>query len=263
MKALRVRTVTVGVAALLVLGAGWLCRNELTGWLAAVGGGSHEADRANNGDVDGIEYTCSMHPSVRLHDPGTCPICSMDLVPVAQEKVDSAEAGDVDGIEHYSCSMHPSVRSADAGTCPICSMDLVPVTRAEVETGTVVVDVGRRQLIGVKTAPVVRKNLVLEVRAVGSVTYAENRLTDITLRFRGWVGKVLADYTGITVQKDHPLFTIYSPELLSAQEEFLEETRREGQGRGGSLLEAARRRLQLWNFSDSQIAELAERVGSS
>ena len=141
-------------------------------------------------------------------------------------------------------------------------MDLVPVTREEVETGTVVVDVGRRQLIGVKTAPVVRKNLVLDIRAVGWVTYAENRLTDITLKYKGWVGKVLADYTGIKVQKDHPLFTIYSPELLSAQQEFLEASRqrtRVGEGRNHTLLETARRRLRLWDFTELQIADLAER----
>ncbi len=259
MKEIRGRTVTLGVAALLVLGAGWLWRAELGRWLGSTGTGSSEADRMNTGDVDGIEYTCSMHPSVRLRDPGVCPICSMDLVPVIQEHAHTLDTGVPEGIEYYSCSMHPSVRSTDPGTCPICSMDLVPVTREEVETGTIVVDVGRRQLIGVKTAPVVRKNLVLDIRAVGSVTYAENRLTDITLRFSGWVGKVLADYTGITVQKDHPLFTIYSPELLSAQEEFLEESRRGGQGRDHTLREAARRRLRLWNFTARQIAELEER----
>ena len=217
MKEIRGRTVTVGVTALLVLGAGWLWRAELTRWLPSAEVESPETDRMSTGDADGIEY--------------------------------------------YTCSMHPSVRSADPGTCPICSMDLVPVTLEEVKTGTVVVDAGRRQLIGVKTAPVVRKNLVLDIRAVGWVAYAENRLTDITLKYRGWVGKVLADYTGIKVQKDHPLFTIYSPELLSAQEEFLESTQRTrvGERRNHTLLETARRRLRLWNFTELQIADLAER----
>ena len=261
MKQIRGRTVAVGAAALLVLGAGWLWHAELGRWLGSTGTGSLEADRMSVGGAEGIEYTCSMHPSVRLRDPGVCPICSMDLVPITQEKADGT--GDPDGIAYYSCSMHPSVRSADPGTCPICSMDLVPVTREEVKTGVVVVvDAGRRQLIGVKTAPVVRKNLVLDIRAVGWVTYAENRLTDITLKYKGWVGKVLADYTGIKVQKDHPLFTIYSPELLSAQQEFLEASRqrtRVGEGRNHTLLETARRRLRLWDFTELQIADLAEK----
>ncbi len=217
MKQIRGRTVAVGAAALLVLGAGWLWRAELGRWLGSTGTGSLEADRMSVEGAEDIEYTCSMHPSVR---------------------------------------------SADPGTCPICSMDLVPITREEVRTGTVVVDVGRRQLIGVKTAPVVRKNLVLDIRAVGWVTYAENRLTDITLKYKGWVGKVLADYTGIKVQKDHPLFTIYSPELLSAQQEFLETSRqrtRVGEGRNDTLLETARRRLRLWDFTELQIADLTKR----
>ena len=256
MKKMRARTVAVGVIVLLVLGAVWLWRAELSSWLPT------EADHMSTGDIDDIEYyTCSMHPSVRSADPGSCPICSMDLVPVPHEKADHISAGEIDGIEYYTCSMHPSVRSADPGSCPICSMDLVPVTQEEFRTGTILVDTGRRQLIGVKTAPVVRKNLVLDIRPVGRVTFDETRLTDITLKYKGWVGKVFANYTGIKVEKGKPLFTIYSPELLSAQEEFLESRRRArvGEGRSHTLLETARRRLRLWNFTDRQIADLAER----
>jgi Cu(I)/Ag(I) efflux system membrane fusion protein len=121
-------------------------------------------------------------------------------------------------------------------------------------------DAARRQLIGVKTAPVARKNVAVEIRAIGRVTYDETRLTDISLKYKGWLGSVFADYTGIRVTHGKPLFTIYSPELLSAQEEFLESLRRAGaqNERHRTLLETTRRRLRLWDLTKSQIARLAE-----
>jgi Cu(I)/Ag(I) efflux system membrane fusion protein len=126
--------------------------------------------------------------------------------------------------------------------------------------GTIVMDAARRQLIGVKTAPVARKNVAVEIRAIGRVTYDETRLTDISLKYKGWLGNVFADYTGIRVTQGKPLFTIYSPELLSAQEEFLESLRRAGapNERHRTLLDTTRRRLRLWNLTKSQIARLAE-----
>lgn len=146
------------------------------------------------------------------------------------------------------------VRRADTPSAPSGAVS------GKDNAGTIVVDAARRQLIGLKTAPVVRKDVVAEIRAIGRVTYDETRLTDITLKYRGWLGKVFADYTGITVTKGKPLFTLYSPELLSAQEEFLESLRRAGpqNGRQRTLLETTRRRLRLWNLTESQIARLAE-----
>jgi Cu(I)/Ag(I) efflux system membrane fusion protein len=163
-------------------------------------------------------------------------------------------------IAYYSCSMHPSVHSNTPGKCPICGMDLVPVLKEEVKTGVIEIDARRRQLIGVETGRVERKPVTISIRAVGTVTYDETRLADVTLKYRGWIGKVFADYTGVHVQKGQPLFTVYAPELLSAQEEFLESLHRarDGTTPGRTLLKSARRRLRLWNMTDSQIAALAE-----
>lgn len=169
------------------------------------------------------------------------------------------DAAPDDDVAYYTCSMHPSVRSNTPGTCPICSMNLTPVTKGELESGEIRVDEHQRQLIGVKTQPVVRQHADLTIRAVGRVAYDETRLTDVTLKFRGWIGKVFADSTGMPVESGEPLFTVYSPELLSAQEEFLESVRRSrNEPRVSSrLLESARQRLLLWNLSAKQISALA------
>jgi len=175
------------------------------------------------------------------------------------DAIEAATAAAEDEVAYYTCSMHPSVHSSTPGTCPICSMDLVPVTRADLETGTIHLDERQRQLIGVKTATIGRRAAERSIRAVGRVAYDETRLTDITLKFAGWIGEVFADSTGSPVKKGAALFTVYAPELLSAQEEFLESVRRAKNAPRDStrLLESARWRLLLWDMPESRIAELA------
>ena len=169
-----------------------------------------------------------------------------------------------DEISHYTCSMHPQVRSERPGACPICGMALVPVLRAEVESGEVVVDPQRRQAIGVRTGAVVRRSVQIEVRAVGRVAYDESRLTDVSVKYRGWVGELFVGATGEPVRRGQKLLTLYSPELYATQQEFLSALRSQSAARSGSvpdradyLVEAARQRLRLWDLEERQIDEIA------
>lgn len=164
------------------------------------------------------------------------------------------------GIAYYSCSMHTSVREAGPGQCPICSMDLVAVTNEQIQSGVITVDARRRQLIGVEIGMVVRKNLDKTIRAVGRVDYDERSLSNVTLKFDAWVGDLKVDYVGKSVKRGQQLFSVYSPELLSAQQEYLETLRRlSHRGPGDSLVKAARKRLMLWNISPEQIKALEQR----
>ena len=125
--------------------------------------------------------------------------------------------------------------------------------------GTVRVDPARQQLIGITTGRVKQKNLRITLRAAGSVTYDETRLSDVALKFDGWIGELYADAIGKPVKKGQPLFTVYSPELLTAQEEYLEILRRASAKGSKHRLEAARRRLRLWDISEAQIKALEKR----
>ena len=129
------------------------------------------------------------------------------------------------------------------------SMEMAP-------PGTVTLDPSRRQLIGVKTARTEYRDMSRPVRAVGTVAYDETRLADVSLKFDAWIGELYADYVGKPVKKGDPLFTVYSPDLYAAQQEFLELARRNS-SRG--LLEAARKRLLLWNMSETEIEALQRR----
>lgn len=187
------------------------------------------------------------------------PLTSVEL----EAHVEYAHAGD---ISHYTCSMHPSVRRQEPGTCPICSMDLVPVTREEVETGVFTVDAQRRQLIGVRTAVVVRRPVEIRIRAVGKIVYDETRLRDVSVKFGGWIGHLAADSLGQRVRQGESLFTLYSPEVYSAQEEYLAALASQraaagtsAPGRADYLVEAARERLRLWDLRDWQIDQVAEK----
>lgn len=171
-----------------------------------------------------------------------------------------SSAGASDGIAFWTCSMHPSVKSQDPGTCPICKMDLTSVTNEEVQSGVIFVDAQRRQLTGVRTTTVMEQNLDKTIRAVGVVTYDETRLTDVTLKYRGWIGEMFADYTGKHVTRGKPLLTIYSPELLSAQQEYLDAAAAANvPGRTSRVAESAKERLLLWDLTKSQLADLVER----
>lgn len=165
-----------------------------------------------------------------------------------------------EGIAYYTCSMHTSVREAGPGQCPICSMDLRPVSNEEVQSGVITIDARRRQLIGVETGKAVLKDLTKSIRAVGRVNYDERAISNVTLKFDAWIGDLKADYVGTHVDKGQMLFTVYSPELLSAQQEYLESRQRlASRGPNDSLVQAARKRLMLWDISAAQVRALERR----
>lgn len=129
----------------------------------------------------------------------------------------------------------------------------------EAPPGTVILDPSRRQLIGVKTAKAQMVNMTKTIRAVGQVTYDETRLADVTLRFDAWIGKLYVGYVGAQVRRGQPLFTVYSPKLLAAQQEYLELKRRAARSDSASaLLAAARKRLLLWDMTPDEIEALEQ-----
>jgi RND family efflux transporter MFP subunit len=169
-------------------------------------------------------------------------------------------------IAYYTCTMHPSVRETQPGRCPICNMDLVSVRNSAVaDTATspeltFSVSTAKQQLIGVTFANVQRTDLHRVVRAYGRVTPDETRISDINLRVGGWIDRLLVDFTGKVVRKGEPLFTLYSPELLAAQSEYLVALRA-SQGAGSqaddaALVASARERLRLWQVTDEQVRAL-------
>ncbi|MDX1506645.1 MAG: efflux RND transporter periplasmic adaptor subunit [Woeseiaceae bacterium] len=123
----------------------------------------------------------------------------------------------------------------------------------EAPPGTVTIDPGRRQMIGVTTETAEVRPLTRTIRAVGEVVVDERRLTDVGLKFEAWIGELNADFVGAHVQRGEVLFTVYSPDLYAAQQEYLQTYKR---NMAADLLAAARQRLEFWDVSDGFIRQL-------
>jgi RND family efflux transporter MFP subunit len=205
-------------------------------------------------------YTCTMHPSVHSKTPGKCPICSMDLVPVMKKEGGEATP-QLQGEE-----MKGGEKKAPGGEMK--GMPGMPGMKESEMKGAekpseFVVPVERQQQIGVRYAKVERKPLNHTIRAVGLIVPDKTRNWQFVSRVDGYVQKLDVTAPGELVEKDAPLLSIYSPDLLTSEREFVELLRMRDQAKSKDaretpqrLIESAKRRLQLWNVTDHQIAEL-------
>ena len=143
----------------------------------------------------------------------------------------------------------------------------VPAKADTPPMGTIQISPQKQQLIGVRYGLPSIGGSVKTIRAVGKIAPDEQRIAHVHTRVEGWIDKVFVDFTGKVVVKNQPLLTLYSPDLLATQEEFLlavksqdlmkASTLRGALGQSDSLLAATRRRLQLWDLTDDQIDEVA------
>src|SRR5262245_15270686 len=182
-------------------------------------------------------------------------------------------------VARYHCAMHPRMVSDRPDDCPICGMRMVPIedtgntppTSPATEGGVAgLVDVHlsphKQQLIGVKTSPVARAAFRRSIRAFGRVTYDETRLRRVHAKVSGYVERLFVDATGERVRAGQPLLEIYSPELLASQQEYLVALEARSQsagsglpsaaGFGDELVASARRRLELFDIPEAEIAAL-------
>ncbi len=185
----------------------------------------------------------------------------------------------------YVCPMHPTYTSDRPGDCPICGMRLVKkegsknakiverkmpmdMEEGKEESFKLEIDPAKQQYIGIKVTKAIKKDAKKEIKALGTIVPDETKLTHIHTKFSGYVHHVFADYEGKLIQKGQPLFTVYSPELVSTQEEYLLALEAEKKLKGNrfpeidksqsALVEAAKRRLELWDITDEQINKLRE-----
>jgi RND family efflux transporter MFP subunit len=222
--------------------------------LAGCGKGD-SAPQAHNEQL----YTCGMHPRVIEPKPGNCPICGMKLTPIrkqASTKAPSAERK----VKYYKSTMTPGEVSPTPRKDSM-GMDMVPVYEEEAaaaESSAITIDPVTMQNMDVRTGLVTRGPLRRVVRTVGVVDFDETTLTDVTTKFKGWIEKLYVDSTGQQVHRGDPLFDIYSPELYSAQVEYLlaldQPTNFVGAG-AQALESSALAKLKFLDIPDEQVAQ--------
>jgi len=273
-------------------------------------------------------WTCGMHPQVIQDEPGQCPICGMNLVPLRDGDAGQGQApardhqeaanGHQEAAQLWTCSMHPEVIQDEPGQCPICGMDLVPIRSSGGDTaaaagsserkillyrspmdpnmtspvprkdemgmdfvpvyadeatstagqGAVVrIDPAVVQNMNVTTERVSRRDVSRQIRTVGYLGYDQESMVSITTKYPGFIEKVYVNYVGEPVAKGQSLFEIYAPELVQTEQELLSAARyaqrlsatdQETRQRAESLLAAARERLRYWDITDRQIEEIEQ-----
>jgi RND family efflux transporter MFP subunit len=220
-----------------------------------------------------LYWRAPMAPNYISDKPGKSPM-GMDLVPVYD---DEAPAGKPTApsekpkgerkILYWRAPMDPNYISDKPGKSPM-GMDLVPVYEDEVSSGEVRISPSVVQEIGVTTAEAVSEPFTKTIRTYGTSSWDETTLSALNTKIDGWIEKLNVNETGQLVRKGQPLIEIYSPQLVSAQQEYLSaldnaKTVAKSSSRvlaeaAGKLPEAARMRLKLWDISDAQIAALQE-----
>ncbi len=162
-------------------------------------------------------YTCGMHPDIISDEPGNCPICEMKLTPIKSETESSGEKK----IAYWVAPMDPNEIYDSPGKSKM-GMDLVPVYEDEISGGGVVkIDPVVQQNMNVKITDVVKRELSLKIITNGVITADERNEYVVTTKVGGWIEKLYVNFTGQQVKKGEKLAEIYSPELVSAQQEYL------------------------------------------
>lgn len=190
-------------------------------------------------------YVCPMHPQIIRGKPGNCPICGMDLIKKENETKKEKK------ILYWVAPMDANFRRDEPGKSPM-GMDLVPVYDDGEDGITVKISPSVENNMGVRTALVKRDKLWRRIDTVGYVDFDENKISHIHLRTKGWIEKLLIKSEGERITKGQLLFEVYSPELVNAQEEYLQALRSGHKG----LSSASRERLEALGISKEQISQL-------
>lgn len=174
-------------------------------------------------------------------------------------------------IKYWVAPMDPSYIRNEPGKSPM-GMDLVPVYEEEGEgkepASTISIDPVTMQNMGLRLGRVQRKTLIKYIRTLGNITFDETKIFTVNTKFNGWIEKLYVNFVGEDVKKGQPLFDIYSPQLVTAQEEYLlavEQynslaTNSYSRVRNGAerLLKASLTRLRYWDLTEEQIEQIGK-----
>ncbi len=196
------------------------------------------------------------------------PALSSTSTPAAVAAPDRAATGNDREILYWRAPMDPTFTSDRPGRSPM-GMDLVPVYASDAGSlppGTVRIDPGFVQSIGVRTEPVARRNIAQAIRTVGTLAHNDRQIAWVNTKYDGWIENVAVNYLGETVEEGQVLFDIYSPQLVTTQMEYLQAVDYAARlqtseypaiaERARSLVASTRTRLNYWDITDGQIETL-------
>ncbi|MFP4604193.1 MAG: efflux RND transporter periplasmic adaptor subunit [Bacteroidales bacterium] len=180
-----------------------------------------------------------------------------DSKTTGEEVHDNEDHGD-DSTE-YTCSMHPQIREDEPGDCPICGMELIPADEEESEQEDpteFTLSETAAKLAEIQTTRVTMSIPEKQVHLTGKIVVDERRIASQPVHFPGRIEKLYLNFKGERVYKEQKLAEIYSPELISAQEELLEALK--NRSPDSDMVEAAKDKLRQWKLTEEQIDEIIQ-----
>ncbi|QBL08551.1 efflux RND transporter periplasmic adaptor subunit [Rheinheimera sp. D18] len=208
-------------------------------------------------------YVCPMHPEVQQDKPGSCPICGMHLVEKTSHTEHDAshtkhEATPTDAKTIFACPMHPQIQQDKPGSCPICGMHLVEKQRQS--EPSVNVSGAIQQALAIRVATVKTRTLERIIDSFAQVQYPEDAIYHSHIRAEGWIEQLYVRTLGQQVKAGDKLFSYYAPDLLVAQDDYLQALSVSAQNgeRSASLVKRAQTRLRLLGLAEKDIQQLQQ-----
>jgi len=215
----------------------------------------------NHSEEEGTLYTCGMHPNIIESEPGTCPICGMNLTPIKNSNNNKPVDDKDRKIIYWRAPMNPNEVYDSPGKSQM-GMDLVPVYEDEGSaSGVVTVDGSTLQSMNVKMEFVKNKSLSPIIYTNGNLQIDERKEFALSTKFDGWIQKLYINFTGQKVTKGQKLVDIYSPKLVAAQQELITAVNYEYSIKGlskGKMIDNARKKLELFDISTEEIENIVK-----
>ncbi len=249
-------TITLMVTVLFIFGCGQQEKTEMEHSVS-------EKRETMPADTSGMDEHAAHTPTEKDETASEDTMFSMDGHTEHAAMVASSDAAKT--IRFWTCVMHPTVKMPEPGSCPVCKMDLIPIY----EGSGLELTEQQKALIPVRTEPVAFREVSREIRAVGVLDYNETRMAYASTRISGWIEDLHIDFTGINVREGDELLSIYSPELVTAQEEYLTALKSVEELQNTEYAElrksvertltAAKSKLELYGLTSNQIEDIRNR----
>ena len=158
----------------------------------------------------------------------------------------------------YTCSMHPQIRQDEPGNCPICGMELIPAesSASETDPNALVMTEAAMKLAEIETSPVISTVPERTFTFPGKITVDQSEVSSVTALFSGRIEELYVDFIGAYVKEDQMIASVYSPELIAAQQELIESTKSKDQY--PELYKAAVQKLRFWLIPDQTIRKIEQ-----
>ncbi|MBU0475950.1 MAG: efflux RND transporter periplasmic adaptor subunit [Bacteroidetes bacterium] len=233
------------------------------GAIIGVGGfyifNNNDTNINNHREEEETLYTCGMHPNIIESEPGTCPICGMNLTPIKNSNNNKPVDDKDRKIIYWRAPMNPNEVYDSPGKSQM-GMDLVPVYEDEGSaSGVVTVDGSTLQSMNVKMEFVKNKSLSPIIYTNGNLQIDERKEFALSTKFDGWIQKLYINFTGQKVTKGQKLVDIYSPKLVAAQQELITAVNYESALSGvskGEMISNIKRKLELFDISNEDIDKI-------